>query len=337
METDTNLSNVTRGVILLVGVVVVGTVGFMFLEGFPMLDALYMTIITISTVGYGEVRMLHTDGHIFVIVLILTGIMVVGYTLTSLGRVVVEGSLQRIVGRKRMLREIGQMRGHIIVCGYGRVGRTICEELLTEKVPFVIIDRDPERAEVLTNKNFKVVVGDATEDEVLTQAGVLNARGLVAVASRDVDNLYITLSAREMCAHENPGLLIVSRASSVRDLRKIRSVGADQVISPYNIGGVRIAQALLRPATYQVMDLLSNSGEMELNLEDISVRDDSSVAGRALRDTNIRQDFNLIIIGVKKPEGDLVFNPGPEYVLETGDELITLGSRDQLDRFVRSL
>ena len=337
METDIRLNNVGRGVILLVGVVIIGTVGFMVLEDFPVLDALYMTIITISTVGYGEVRMLHADGHIFVIVLIIAGIMVLGYTLTSLGRAVVEGSLQRVVGRKRMLREIGKMQGHIIVCGYGRVGRTICEELQTEQVPFVIIDRDPEQAEILEQKHFKVVVGDATEDEVLMQAGVLKARGLVAVASRDVDNLYITLSAREMCVHENPGLLIVSRASNVRDLRKIRSVGADQVISPYNIGGVRIAQALLRPATYQVMDLLSNSGEMELSLEDVHVREDSSIAGRALRDTNIRQDFNLIIIGVKKPDGDLAFNPGPEYVLETGDELITLGSRDQLDRFIHSL
>jgi voltage-gated potassium channel len=166
---------------------------------------------------------------------------------------------------------------------------------------------------------------------------VLKARGLVAVASRDVDNLYITLSAREMCSAENPALLIVSRASDARELRKIRSAGADQVISPYNIGGVRIAQALLRPAVYEVMDLLTRSGEMELSLEDITLQPGAPLDGQALRDTTIRQEFNIIIIGVKKPDGHLVFNPGPQHVLEAGDELITLGSRDQLDRFASSL
>jgi voltage-gated potassium channel len=337
MESDTRLKTVVRGAILLLIVVAGGTAGFMILEEFSFLDALYMTIITISTVGYGEVRRLHTDGHVFVIVLIISGIMVVGYTLTSLGRAVVEGSLQRFVGRRRMLREIGSLRGHIIVCGYGRVGRTICNELTSERVPFVVIERDPDQAEQLAERGVRVVVGDATEDETLLQAGVLRARGLVAVAARDVDNLYIVMSAREMCAQGNPGLMIVSRASDVRELRKIRTAGADQVISPYNIGGVRIAQALLRPAVYEVMDLLSTSGEMELSLEDITLTETASVVGKALRDTNIRQDFNLIIIGVKKPGGQLVFNPGPELVLGAGDELITLGSRSQLDRFIASL
>jgi voltage-gated potassium channel len=334
MESDTSLKTLLRGAVLLTIVVAVGTLGFMVLEDFDFLDALYMTVITISTVGYGEVRTLHADGHVFVIVLIISGIMVVGYTLTSLGRAVVEGSLQRFVGRRRMMREIGSLRGHIIVCGYGRVGRIICQELTSERVPFVVIERDPVQAEQLAEKGFRVVVGDATEDETLQEAGVQRARGLVAVASRDVDNLYIVMSAREMCASANPGLMIVSRASDVRELRKIRTAGADQVISPYNIGGVRIAQALLRPAVYEVMDLLSSSGEMELSLEDVTLAEDSSLVGKALRDTDLRQEFNLIIIGVKKPGGALVFNPGPEHVLEAGDELITLGSRSQLDRFL---
>jgi voltage-gated potassium channel len=337
MEFETRLDNVVRGVILLVAVVVVGTVGFMLLEGFAFLDALYMTIITISTVGYGEVRQLHAEGHVFVIVLIIAGIMVVGYTLTSLGRAVVEGSLQRQVGRRRMMREIAGMQRHIIVCGYGRVGRTVCEELLTERVPFVVIERDPDQAEVLAAKQIKVVVGDATEDEILQEAGIYQARGLVAVAARDVDNLYITLSAREMCAQENPGLLIVARASDAREQRKLRSVGADRVISPYNIGGVRIAQALMRPATYEVIDLLSSSVGMELSLEDVTVRADSRLVGRALKETDLRQSFNLMIIGVKKPGGELAFNPGPEHVLEAGDEIIILGSRGQIDRFLSSL
>jgi voltage-gated potassium channel len=333
MEREVRLGNVGRGVLLLMAVVAVGTVGFMALESYSFLDALYMTIITISTVGYGEVKKLDARGHVFVILLIVSGLAVMGYTLTALGRMVVEGSLQRHLGRRRMMRDIDQMRGHVIVCGHGRVGRTICEELHTERVPFVVIDRDPEQAGLLEKKGYRVIVGDATEDEILLQAGVLRARGLVAVASRDVDNLYITLSAREMTAAENPGLLIVSRASDQRELRKIRSAGADQVISPYAIGGVRMAQALLRPAVYEVTDLLTRSGGMELSLEDVLLREGSPLAGLALRDTSIRQDFNIMIIGVKKPGGDLAFNPGPDHVLEAGDELIVLGSRDQIDRF----
>jgi voltage-gated potassium channel len=337
LEHEYGLGNVGRGLALLVGVVVVGTAGFMLLEDYTFLDAVYMTIITISTVGYGEVRELDSTGHVFVILLIVMGIMVVGYTLTALGRAVVEGSIQRIVGRRRMMREIGSMKGHVIVCGHGRVGRTICEELQAAHVPFVVIDRDPERAEILESKGYRVVLGDATEDEILLAAGVLNARGLITVASRDVDNLYITLSAREMCAGENPGLLIISRASDTRELRKIRLAGADQVISPYSIGGVRIAQAVLRPAVYETIDLLTRSGEMELSLEDVTLREGCTLAGKALRDTSIRSEFNLIIIGVKKPNGTVVFNPGPEQVLDVGDELIMLGHREQLDRFVASM
>lgn len=333
MDRDIRLENVGRGLLLLLVVVVLGTVGFMVIEDHGFIDAVYMTVITVSTVGFREVRDLHADGRVFVIVLIVSSLAVVGYTLTATGRAVIEGSLQRQLGRRKMMREIDQLRGHILVCGHGRVGRTICEELHTERVPFVVIDRDEDQAEVLERKGYRVVVGDATEDEVLLQAGIMRARGLVAVASRDVDNLYITLSAREMCAAENPGLLIVSRASDQRELRKIRSAGADEVISPYAIGGVRMAQALLRPAVYEVTDLLSRSGEIELSLEDIVLREGSHLAGRALKDTNLRQDFNIIIIGVKKPGGELVFNPGPGHVLEVGDELVILGSRDQLDRF----
>jgi voltage-gated potassium channel len=322
---------------LLAVVVAFGTAGFMVFEEFAFLDAIYMTIITISTVGFHEVRQLDDSGHVFVIVLIVVGLAVVLYTLTAVGQVVVEGSLHKFVGRRRMQREIGFMRGHVIVCGHGRVGRTICEELRAAGIPFVVVDRDQATAEVLVEKGYRVVVGDATEDEVLELAGVQRARGLVAVASRDVDNLYIVLSAREMCAQENPGLLIVSRASDTSQLRKIRAVGADQVISPYHIGGVRIAQALLRPAVYEVMDLLTRSGEMELSLEDVTLRADCRMAGLALRDTTIRSEYNLIIIGVKKPDGAVVFNPGPEQVLEAGDELIMLGNREQLDRFAQSI
>lgn len=333
MDRERNLGIVQRGVALLVGVVAVGTAGFMLIEGYPLLDAIYMTMITISTVGYGEVRALSDLGHVFVIGLIILGVMVVGYTLTAVGRAVVEGSLQKIVGRRRMMREISGLKGHIIVCGHGRVGRTICEELLAEKVPFVVIDRDPETAEVLERKGYRVIVGDATEDEVLMSAGVLRARGLVTVASRDVDNLYITLSVRDMCREQNPDLKIVSRASDTREMRKIRSAGADQVLSPYNIGGVRIAQALLRPAVYEVIDLLTRSGEMDLSLEGVTLKQGCSLEGLALKDTDIRSRFNLIIIGVRKQGAELLFNPGPEYVLETGDELIMLGSREQHQRF----
>jgi voltage-gated potassium channel len=307
------------------------------MEDFGLLNAFYMAVITVSTVGFGEVNQLDTSGRIFVVLLIFSGLAVVTYTLGAMGRVIVEGSVQRYVGRQRMLREIDKLRGHYVVCGHGRMGQILCEELRHEDVPFVVVEGEEELAEDLAQKGYLVVAGDATEDDVLRRAGIHRARGLVAVVSSNVDNLYITMSAREMCRDDNPDLYILTRATDARAGRKIRHAGADRVISPYTIGGMRMVQALLRPSVYDFVDIATQSGGLELMFEEIAVQEGSRLDGMAIAESDIRRDYNVIIIAIKQSSDEMVFNPGPAVTLRGGDTLITLGDRDQLRRLVTTL
>ena len=336
---DSNLSvrHVIRGLVFLLLVMVGGTAWFVLMENFTVLDGLYMTVITVSTVGFKEVQELDGSGRIFVVLLIISGLTVLTYTLGSLGRVIVEGSIERYVGRRRMLHEIEKMSGHYIICGHGRMGQILCEELTREGVPFVVIEGNADTAEVLAGQGYRVVEGDATEDEVLGRAGVVRAKSLVAVVSNNVDNLYITLSAREMCRGRNDSLYILARATDESASEKIKRAGADRVISPYVIGGMRIVQALLRPTVYDFVDIATQHSGLELMFEELTLPNDSKLDAVALKDSGIRRDYDIIVIAIKKPTGRMVFNPGPELALEKGDVLIALGSREQLDRLRTAL
>ncbi len=337
-RSEISMAGVTRGLLLLVLVLIMGTLWFSLMEeDFTVVEALYMTVITVSTVGFKEVHELDPSGQIFVVVLIIISLSVLTYTLGAVGRVVIEGSIQRYLGRQRMMREVEKLRGHYLICGHGRMGDILCEELQREGAPFVVIEADPEQAELLIEKGYRVVLGDATEDAVLKKAGVTRAKGLVAVVSNNVNNLYITLSAREMCRQENPGLYILARATDNAACEKIRRAGADRVISPYAIGGMRIVQALLRPSVYDFVDVATQSSGLDLMFEQLVVGDRSGLGGVALKDSGIRSGYDVIVIAIKRPSGQMVFNPGPNVTLETGDELIVLGDRDQLKRLGQRL
>jgi len=336
-NSDLSLGAVGRGLVFLLLVLVAGTVWFTLIEGFTVLDGLYMTVITVSTVGFREVHELDASGRLFVVGLIICGLTVLTYTLGSVGRVIVEGTIERFVGRQRMLREIEHIKDHYLICGYGRMGQILCDELTREDVKFVVIEGDAEIADRLKEKGLRVVDGDATEDEVLRTAGVERAKGLVAVVSRNVDNLYITLSAREMCRQDNPGLYILARATDQHASQKIARAGADRVISPYAIGGMRIVQALLRPTVYDFVDIATQSSGLDLMFEELTVGEGSRLDAVAIKDSGIRQSYDVIVIAIKKPSGRMVFNPGPDVVLQSGDVLITLGDKEQLSRLATSL
>ncbi len=337
IKTEMNISSVNKGIGLLCLVLLIGTIWFSAFEGFDPLEALYMTVITVSTVGFKEVHELDRSGQIFVVILIISGLTVMTYTLGAVGRVVIEGSIQRYLGRQRMMREVEKLKDHYLICGHGRMGQILCEELRREGADFVVIEGDPEVAEKLVQKGYLVVEGDATEDSVLENAGVVRAKGLVAVVSNNVDNLYITLSAREMSREENPDLYILARATDKSASEKITRAGASRVISPYAIGGMRIVQALLRPTVSDFMDVATQSSGLDLMFEELTVSKNSGLDGVAIRDSGIRQGFDVIVIAIKKPSGRMVFNPGPEVILQIGDILIVLGDRDQLKRLESSL
>ncbi len=337
LKKPSRFRNIRRGLALLLVVMLGGTAGFVALEGFSFLEALYMTVITLSTVGFREVQPLSTTGQVFVIVLIVAGLMVMTYTLGAIGQVIIEVQFRKILGRRRMVREIGALKGHFVICGHGRMGQILSQELRAENMPFVVVEGSAELSEDLREEGYLVVEGDATQDEILAEAGVTRARGLVAVVSSDVDNLFITLSAREMTRESNPGLYILARASDENSIQKIRRAGADRVISPYQIGGMRLVQALLRPTVYDFVEVVTQSSGLDLMFEELAVGEGSSLVDTTIKDSGIRAEFDVIAIAIKKPSGRMVFNPGPEYVIEAHDVLIFMGDKQQLARLRKVL
>jgi voltage-gated potassium channel len=321
----------TRALILLL-LIVAGTAGFMMIEGTDLLASLYMTIITISTVGFGEVQELSNGGRIFVIFLIMMGLGLVTYTLSAVGNLIMEGRFRQILGRRHMMKEISNIKGHYIVCGTGRMGRIICDELFHEKRPFVVVSKDEDDVEEMQERGFLAVHGDATDDEVLLAAGVDRAHSLVAVVSSDVANLYITLSARELNAH----IYILARATDEKASRKIKHAGANRALSPYQIGGQSLVQALLRPNVYDFMSVVTSSRGLDVLMQEYRITEGCGLVGQQIRETNLRQEYDLIIIGLVAAAGEGVFNPKPEQLLSDGDTLILLGSQEQMDRLTGS-
>jgi voltage-gated potassium channel len=252
-------------------------------------------------------------------------------------QIIIEGQFRKLLGRRRMQREIETIADHYLICGHGRMGEILCQELRHEKVPFVVIEGEAALADELCEQGYLVVVGDATQDEILERAGIHRARGLVAVVSSDVDNLYITLSAREMTRQTRPGFYILARATDQHAMQKISRAGANRVISPYYIGGMRIVQALLRPTAYDFIEVVTQSSGLDLMVEELRVGERSALVDKALKDSGIRQKYDIIIIGIKKSSGDMIFNPGPSHIIESGDVLVVLGDHSQVAELGRAL
>jgi voltage-gated potassium channel len=306
-----------------------GTLGYYVIEpAYTLFDSLYMTVITLTTVGYAEVHELSTAGRTFTIVLLLLGVFSLFFAVTELIRFVVSGEVNELFERRLMERNLAAINEHVIICGYGRMGRYVCGEFSREGLPFVAIDR---AADLL--KDFRLpgglpVVGDATSDEVLKRAGVDRARALVAAAPSDADNLYITMSARLM----NANLFIVSRAETEEAEQKLLRAGADRVVAPYALGGTKVTQAVLRPTVLDFIELATRTQHLELQIEETRVAPGSQLAGTTLSASRVRQDLGLIIVAIKKRDGAMIYTPPPETVMEGGDTLIALGKRSQLDQ-----
>ena len=305
-----------------------GTLGYQLVEGWGWFDALYMTAITITTVGFLEVHPLGAGGRVFTMALALGGVFTAFYAAAEFIRAVVTGEIGILLGRQRMETRLEKLSGHFVVCGFGRMGRLVAEEFSSAGLPFVVVDRD-ERALVGFDIPHGIpLVGDATADDVLRRAGVERARALVTAAASDADNVFITMSARLL----NERLVIVARAEGEGAEVKLRRAGASRVVSPYSIGGHRVAQAVLRPNAMDFIELATRSEHLELQIEDVEIRPGSRLVGCSLKASPIRSELGIIIVAIKKPAGRMVFNPASSAQLEAGDVLITLGHRQQLDR-----
>ncbi|PNU20410.1 potassium channel protein [Geothermobacter hydrogeniphilus] len=315
----------------LVAVIGFGTVSYSLLEGWAPFDALYMTVITLSTVGFREVRPLSPEGKAFTILLIIFGAGIIAYAVGSLIQMIVEGQLRQLLGRKKLQKKISKLQGHYIVCGYGRIGTLICREFAARPMPFVVVEKDPVLCGRLSDDGILFVAGDATDDATLEKAGIRKANGLITAVTSDTENVYITLTARGL----NPNLFILARAGEEGSELKLRRAGASKVISPYVIGATRMAQAILRPSVVDFIEIATAGHRLELQMEEVLVGRESSLAGQTLLTSGIRKDLGTIIVGIKKRDGTMVFNPASETVIAAGDILITLGERPAIENLER--
>ena len=308
--------------------VVLGTLGYHLIEGWSFFDSLYMTVITVTTVGYLEVHELSTEGRTFTMLLALGGVFTLFFAASEILRAVVGGEIRDVLGRQRMERTLHEIKDHVMVCGYGRMGRLICQELSSRGIPFVLVERQAERLRGFDLAHGIPLAGDATSEETLHKAGIDRARGLIAVAR--------LRRGQPLRGHDR------SRAERrARDRRPGRgggggeeaaAGGATRVVSPWVAGSHRVTQALLRPNATDFIELATRSEHLELQIEETEIAPGSTMSGQMLKESRIRQELGIIIVAIKKPGGEMVFNPSPEDVIQPRDVLITLGPRPQLDR-----
>ncbi len=318
------IRKVLWGVLALVAIIFIGTVGYELIEGWGFLDALFMTVTTITTVGYNEVHPLSTGGQIFTIFLIVGGVGGALYALTGIIQYIIEGNLGTILGRQRMKKKIEELNGHFILCGFGRVGEEIARTFQAEGKSFVVIENRVGAIARLEQTDFLFVNGDATRDEVLKEAGIERACGLVAAVGTDADNTYIVLSARGL----HSDLTIEARACSKEGVAKLERAGANRVIWPESIGARRMAMLAMRPAVADFIDAVAYSHEGQIELENVHVGKESRLIGRTFKD--IRGDIGIVILARKKETGVLIPNPADEEAIQDGDLLIVIGTKAQL-------
>lgn len=314
--------------LVLLVIIVVGVVGYMFIERWSVADSFYMTIITLSTVGFGEIKPLSETGRMFTTILIILGIGTAGYGLGNLAAFFIEGQLRDIYRARKMDKIIEKLRNHIIICGYGHEGRHAGEELQRHKVPFVIIEKDGDLVEKLGNQELLVLHGDATDDDILLKAGVAVARGLIATVPLDADNVFITLTARGY----NPNLTIVARAAEESTMKKLHRAGANKVISSREIGGRRMASVILRPRVLNFLDIIMHDHQLALRLEEIDVLENSPFVGKSIRDLRIRERTGAMVIAFQRPNQSIQVNPPAESILEAGDHIIVMGNDSQVEQ-----
>jgi voltage-gated potassium channel len=317
---------IPAGIILLI-IIIVGVSGYMMIEGWSPLEAFYMLVITLFTVGYGEVRTLSTAGMILTILIIVCGVGAAVYAVGQLVEMIVEGQIIGYRRRRRMERKIKEMKSHYIICGFGRVGHQVADEFLLAKIPCVIIDSKPETAEELEPKGVPYIIGDITSDEKLEEAGMKNAKGLVACADSDVANVFVTLSARAL----NRELYIVARASERQTEEKLKMAGANRVISPYFISGRRMAALATRPVASDFLDMVMHGEHLDFSLREIPIPDRSYLVNKSLAEAEIRQKSGATVLAMRKADGAFNLQPLAASRVEKGDILVVIGTQEQLE------
>lgn len=315
-------------ILFIIIVIAAGTIGYMFLAHKGFLDSLYMTVISITTVGYKEIFDLNPQLQIFTILLILAGVAVIFYGLSILMQMVVEGQILKILGRKKMEKELKKLKDHYILAGYGRVGKIVYSEFKKLGQTAVVIENDPEMLDEINKEGILHVAGNSTEDEILIAAGIEKARGLVSAIPSEADNVYLTLSARQL----NPAIKIIARSDNEGAIKKLYRAGANRVICPHRLGGMRMALSILRPNVVDFMELESTGQDLDISIEEIIVPQGSKLDGVQLKDSDLKGKLDLMVVAIKKPDKGIHYNPSANMKIEMGDILVLLGRKENLAR-----
>jgi voltage-gated potassium channel len=313
-------------VLALAGTLAIGTAGFTVIDHYPPFDAFYMTLTTMTTVGYGELHPLSQAGRIFNSFLIIFGVTTILIAIGAMTQTVIEMEFGDRLNQRRNKRMIDKLKNHFIVCGFGRVGRGAAAELLHSGAPFVVVDQDPERTERAMLEGMLAVAADATRDETLRQAGIQHARGLVAALATDADNLFVLLSAKVL----NPNLYLAARAAEEGAEEKMRRAGANSVFAPYALTGHRLAQALLRPHVVQFLDFTTQDIGQDITIEQVSVAADSEMVSKTIREMQLGRDLGVIVMAIRDRDGKMLFNPPADTAVRGGDFLIVMGRQESL-------
>jgi voltage-gated potassium channel len=325
-------SKIKMALIILLTIFIIGTVGFHFIEGWSFIDALYTTIATLSTVGYGDFAPETTAGKFFTILIIIFGVGTMFYSLVLMAETFIEARVRNLLGRGKLEKTIEKMHNHYIICGGGRIGFLICRELMAGKMPCVLVDNNPEVIQKAQDEGFIYCKGDATQDKILIEAGIKRAKGIVCVLPSDAENLYVILTAKEL----NHKIYIMARSEEEESEHRLLRAGADRVMSPYTLGGVRMAMAILRPAMLDFIEISTRGQSLELRMEEIAICKKSPFITHSLEDSGIRKRYGLIIVAVKKDSGKMIFNPMANYIIEEGDRLIAMGEDENVKQFAES-
>lgn len=314
-------------------IVLFGTVGYMAIEEWNFLDSFYMTVITIATVGYSEIHHVSDTGRLFTVLIIFLG---VGFSLYIAGAVVqlmVEGQIRAIMGRKRLDNKIFRLKRHQIICGYGRIGQVLCNQIRHKPIDFVVVEKNDELIATMEADNILYIHGDATDETILLNAQINQAKGLVAVLGTDAENVFLVLTARQL----NPDLFIIARSCEGRSKSKLLAAGADAVESPYDMGAMSMAQRIIRPTVTSFLNLALTSQRKDIQMEEIPITPESQLVNVMLKDSGIRSTYNLIIIAIKKANGQMNFNPSFDTLIEVNDTMVAVGEPANLERLEKVL
>src|SRR5579864_4255442 len=312
----------------LVAILTAGTLGFIVIDGYPPFDAFYMTLITVSTVGYAEVHPLSHAGRVFNSFLIFFGVTIMLLAVGGMTQAIIELELNQYFGKRRNKKMIDKLNDHYIVCGFGRVGRGAASELQRAGVPFLVVDKSEDRVEWAMKAGMLAALADATDDGTLRDAGIMRAKGLIATLQSDADNLFVILSAKAL----KPSLLVSARIATEETERKMRLAGADYVFAPYDMTGYRMAQVMLKPHVSQFIDFTTKSIGLDVGIEQVRIPVSSEFAHKSLLETQIRKELGVIVLAIRKSDGRMLFNPPAEAAIESGDHLIVMGEPHDLRR-----